>query len=85
MNKVEYSHEGFSYDAMYCTLCQKWNTKGRNNSKAWNTVGCVATRLESVTRHATSEMHKDAVFKEMAEDKGIDAAFNELNEREFLP
>jgi hypothetical protein len=32
-----------------------------------------------VTRHAVSEMHKDAVFKEMAEDKGIDAAFIEMN------
>jgi hypothetical protein len=28
-------------------------------------------------------MHKDALFKEMTEDMGIHAAFNEMNEREF--
>lgn len=68
---------------MYCNLCQKWDTKGRNNSKVWNSSGCVATRFDVVNRHEQSEMHKDAVFKEMAEDHSIDVAFDKLQKKEF--
>ncbi|XP_062585165.1 zinc finger protein 862-like [Saccostrea cucullata] len=83
INEVEYSSDGFSFDAMYCSLCRKWDTKGRNNSKVWNTTGCVSTRLDVVTKHESSEMHKDAVFKEMAMDKGIEAAFETMNKKEI--
>ena len=79
---MEYSSDGFSYDSMYCSLCRKWDTKGRNNSKVWNRVGCVSTRLDVVINHEQSEMHKDAVFKEMALDQGVDAAFETMNKNE---
>jgi hypothetical protein len=82
-NTVEYSSDGLSYDVMYCGLCKKWDTKGRNNSKVWNSVGCVSTRLDVVVKHEQSEMHKYAVFKEIAQDHGVDAAFNEMNKKEI--
>lgn len=63
VNKVEFSSDGLCFDAMYYNLCQKWDTKGRNNSMVWNSSGCVATRLDVVNRHEQSEMHKDAVFR----------------------
>lgn len=57
--EVEHGSDGFSFDAMYSSLCRIWDTKGRNNSKVWNTVGCISTRLDVVNTHEESEMHKD--------------------------
>jgi hypothetical protein len=82
-NTVEYSSDGLSFDAMYFRLCKKWDTKRRNNSKVWNSVGCVSTRLDVVVKHEQSGMHKDAVFKEISQDHGVDAAFNEMNKKEI--
>lgn len=83
VNKVEFSSDGLSFDAMYCNLCQNWDTNVRNNSKVWNSSGCVATRLDVVNRHEQSEMRKGTVFKEMAEDHGIDVALDKLQKKEF--
>lgn len=69
---MEFSSDGLSFDAMYCNLCQKWNSSG-----------CVVTRLDVVNRHEQSEMHEDAVFKEMTEDHGIDVALDNLQKKEF--
>lgn len=70
------SSDELSFDAMYCNLCQKWVTKGRNNSKVWNSHP-VRCRQQTWTV-------RDAVFKEMAEDHGIDVAFDKKKEFDAL-
>ena len=81
--KEEISEDGHSYEVMFCTLCQKWNTKGANGSTIWNTVGCSSTRLDIVVKHEQSVMHKDAVSQELRTEADIDTAFKNIHAKEY--
>ena len=70
---------------MFCTLCQKWNTKGANGSTTWITVGCSSTRLDIVVKHEQPVMHKDAVSQELRTEADIDTAFKNINANSNTP
>ena len=68
---------------MFCSLCQKWNTKGANGSTVWNSIGCSSTRLDVVVGHETSVMHKEAISLELRTEANINTAFQKMNNKEF--
>ena len=45
----------------------------------WNTVGCSSVRLDVVTNHENSVMHKDAVSCELRTESDIDSVFKKVN------
>lgn len=65
-------------DVMFRSLCRKWNTIARNGKSVWNKEGCVLIRLDVIIVHEQSEMHKQALFRELSAVNGIDKAYDEL-------
>ena len=52
---------------MYCKLCQKFDTRNRQNqSRVWNTEPCTTIRKDVLMRHEASMMHKEALEQERA-------------------
>ena len=76
------SYDGHEYDAMFCSLCRKWNTIARNGKSVWNKEGCVPIRLDVIIAHEQSEMHKQALFRELSAVNGIDKAYDEFSKKE---
>ena len=52
-------------EGMFCKLCMKWAKVPRSGAPIWTNEPCVLLRLESVTRHYESKMHKTAVMQEL--------------------
>ncbi|XP_046546632.1 uncharacterized protein LOC124256710 [Haliotis rubra] len=73
------NEDGVKYGMMFCSLCQKWNTKGRNGSMVWNKEGCETIRLDKVSLHETSPMHQDAISHEKEEAVSIKNAFRNFS------
>ena len=52
---------------MYCKLCQKFDTRNRQNqSRVWNKELCTTIRKDVLMRHEASMMHKEALEQERA-------------------
>ena len=81
------AQDGKLREVMYCKLCKKHNTRGRNGSTAWNEKGFATIRLDKVVEHQTSEMHCAAVSFETETHLVITDAFNQkrlpMGEKEF--
>lgn len=81
--REEISPDGFTFQTMYCKICQKWDTKGARGSKVWNTVGCVSTRAETIQLHETSSMHMDAMNCELHSQPSLPELVDNVNQKEF--
>ncbi|XP_046555327.1 zinc finger protein 862-like [Haliotis rubra] len=68
---------------MFCSLCQKWDTKGRNGSVVWNKIGCETIRLDKVNAHELSKMHEDSIHLEKNELSTIDETLGKLQKSEM--
>ncbi len=76
-------------EGMVCLLCQKHNknTTPRSGKPVWSVEPCTLFRLQSIHRHCSSNMHKDAVRQELdsqrsESDGGVAAAFQHVWEAE---
>ena len=68
---------------MYCSLCQKWQTRLPGRGNVWITAPCVVLRRDSILEHVCSKSHSTAATAEQeairAKPKGgIAQAFEQV-------
>ena len=49
---------------MYCSLCQKWQTRLPGRGNVWITAPCVVLRRDSILEHVCSKSHSTAATAE---------------------
>ncbi|XP_071138617.1 zinc finger protein 862-like [Mytilus edulis] len=79
----EITHDGISFESMYCIICIKWNTKSLNGSTIWNKEGCQSFRLDKIKSHETSCMHKQAISMEIKDQTTVTDTLSHQNDKEF--
>ncbi|CAC5410461.1 unnamed protein product [Mytilus coruscus] len=75
----EITHDGIMFEAMYCEICIKWNTKSLNGSTIWNKGGCQSLRLDKIKCHETSCMHNQAISMEIKDQTTVSDTLSHQN------